>query len=85
VIGSFHRWLRPGGPVWVFDLVLPQVRPTFAGIARIISEPLPESAFMYRKWWANQSDTAIAGTSCAPSTRFSAGHSMDASSAATAR
>ena len=37
---------------------LPQVRMTFAEVAAVLGEPLPESAFKYREWWANQSNTA---------------------------
>lgn len=36
----------------------PHVRLTFAEIAAIIGDPLPHSAFKYREWWSNQSDTS---------------------------
>jgi hypothetical protein len=37
---------------------LPRVRMTFAEVAAVLEEPLPDSAFKYREWWANQSNTA---------------------------
>ena len=37
---------------------LPRVQMTFAEVAAILGEPLPDSAFKYREWWANQSNTA---------------------------
>jgi len=30
---------------------------TFRKIERIIGQPLPSSAFQYREWWANQTDS----------------------------
>jgi hypothetical protein len=36
---------------------LRRVRMTFSEVAAVLGEPLPESAFKYREWWANQSDT----------------------------
>ena len=37
---------------------LPRVRMTFAEVSHVIRAPLPKSAFTYREWWANQTDTA---------------------------
>ncbi len=37
---------------------LPRMRLTFAEIADVIEGSMPKSAFKYREWWANQSDTA---------------------------
>jgi hypothetical protein len=34
-----------------------RLRMIFAEVATILGEPLPESAFKYREWWANQTDT----------------------------
>jgi hypothetical protein len=36
---------------------LPEVRLTLAEVGTILGSPLPNSAFDYREWWANQSDT----------------------------
>ena len=34
-----------------------RVRLTFAEVAAVIGDSLPESAFKYREWWANQTNT----------------------------
>ena len=31
---------------------------TFAEVSQVIRAPLPKSAFTYREWWANQTNTA---------------------------
>lgn len=36
---------------------MPRVRVTFAEVAEIIGDSLPQSAFTHREWWSNQSDT----------------------------
>ena len=36
---------------------MPRVRMTFADVAAVIGDALPRSAFEYREWWANQSNT----------------------------
>jgi hypothetical protein len=36
---------------------MPRVRMTFADVAEIIGHSLPKSAFTYREWWSNPSDT----------------------------
>jgi hypothetical protein len=36
---------------------MPRVRMTFADVAAVIRAELPRSAFEYREWWANQSNT----------------------------
>jgi len=37
---------------------LSRVRMTFAEVSLVIRTPLPKSAFTYREWWANQTNTA---------------------------
>jgi hypothetical protein len=36
----------------------PRVQLTFAEIEEVIAASLPDSAFKYREWWSNQSDTS---------------------------
>lgn len=36
---------------------MPSVRMTFTQIAELVDGVLPKSAFTYREWWSNQSDT----------------------------
>lgn len=31
---------------------MPRVQMTFAEVAAVLEEPLPDSAFKYREWWA---------------------------------
>ena len=55
MLGSFHRWLRPGGSVWVFDLVtspLPTVQAVMwrhygAYLTALKGEPYRDDVFAY--------------------------------------
>ena len=35
-----------------------RVRLSFVEVGAVLGKPLPLSAFKYREWWANQSDTS---------------------------